>query len=72
MSFFQISFVILFGMREKIAYFKLCVTPVLTQNPDISNFHDPRTLNNEKLIGYFGSPWYSIVSKWISFLFNVA
>ena len=50
-------------MREKIACFELCVTPVLTQNPDIWNFLGSLTLNNGKLVGYFRSPWYAIVSN---------
>ena len=43
-------FYILFGMREKMAFYELCVSPVLTQNQGIWNFHGSLTLNNGKLI----------------------
>ena len=46
-----------------MACFELCVSSVLTQNEDILNFHDSLTLNKGKLIGYFGSLWYAIVSN---------
>ena len=41
---------VLFGMREKMAYFELCVSSVLTENEDIWNFHGSLTLNKGKLI----------------------
>ena len=43
-------FFILFGMREKIACFELCVSSVLMQNEDIWNFQGSLTLNKGKLI----------------------
>ena len=43
-------FFILFGMREKMAYFELCVSSVLMQNKGIWNFHSSLTLNKGKLI----------------------
>ena len=52
-------FVILFGMRRKMACFELCVSFVLTQNEDIWNFHGSLTLNKGKLIDIleaFGMP----------------
>ena len=66
------AFCLLFRIREKIECFKLCVTPVLTQKPDIRNFHSSLTLNNGKLIGYFRSPWYAIVLKVTHFLIRFA
>ena len=47
-------FVILFGMREKIAFYELPVSPIVAvlmqnQNEDIWNFHGSLTLNNGKL-----------------------
>ena len=47
--------------------FELYVSPVLTQNPDIRNFHGSLTLNTGKLISYFKSLWYAIVSNMIHF-----
>ena len=41
---------ILFGMKEKMVSFELCVSPVLTQNQDFWNFHGSQTLNNGKII----------------------
>ena len=64
-------FVILFGMREKIACSELCVTPVLTQNPDIWNFYGSPTSNNGKITGYFRNPWYAIVSNMDQFFHSV-
>ena len=61
-------FVILFGMRKKMACFELCVSSVLTQNEDIWNFHGSLTLNKGKLIEYFGSLWYAIVSNMTHFV----
>ena len=43
-------FFILFGMKENMAYFELCVSSALTQNEDIWNFHGSLTLNKWKLI----------------------
>ena len=65
-------FYILFGMREKMAFVELCVSPVLTQNEDIWNFYGSLTLNNGKLIWYFRSPWYAIVSNRLIFSFCLA
>ena len=62
-------FFIQLGMRKK--WSELCVTPVLTQNPDIWNFHGSLTLNNGKLLGYFRSPWCAIVSNMTHFLFGL-
>ena len=59
-------------MRETNVCFELCVTPVLTQNPDIRNFHGSLTLNNGKLIRYFRSPWYAIVSNMTHFFIQFA
>ena len=50
-------------MREKMPLFEVWVSPVLTQNPDIWNFHHSPTLNIGKLILYFRRPWYAIVSN---------
>ena len=36
--------------ERKMLLFKVWVSPVLMQNPDIWNFHDSLTLNNDKLI----------------------
>ena len=52
---YMTHFYILFGMREKMAFFELCVSPVLTQNQDMWNFSGLEfcgslTLNNGKLI----------------------
>ena len=44
-----------------MACFELCVSPVLTQNEDIWNFHSSLTLNKGKLTSYSGSLWYAIV-----------
>ena len=46
---------------------ELCVSPVLTQNEDIWNFHGSLTLNKGKLIRYFRKPWYAIVSNMTHF-----
>ena len=48
-------FVILFGVKEKVARFELPVPPVVAlltqnQNEDIWNFHDSLTLIKGKLI----------------------
>ena len=51
-----------------MACFELCVSPVLTQNEDIWNFHSSLTLNKGKLIGYFGSLSYAIVSNMTHFV----
>ena len=51
-----------------MACFELCVSSVLTQNEDIWNFHGSLTLNKGKLIGYFGSLWYAIVSNMTHFV----
>ena len=51
-----------------MACFELCVSSVLTENEDIWNFHGSLTLNKRKLIGYFGSLWYAIVSNMIHFV----
>ena len=56
-------FFILFRMRDKMASFELCVSPVLMENQHIWNFHSSLTLYNRKLIWYFGSPWYTIMSN---------
>ena len=58
---------ILFGMKEKMAYFEPCVSSVLTQNEDIWNFHGSLTLIKGKLIWYAGSLWYGIVSNMTHF-----
>ena len=50
-------------MREKCPGLKLCVSPVLMQNQHIWNLHSSLTLDNRKLIWYFRSPWYTIVSN---------
>ena len=50
-----------------MACFELCVSPVLTQNEDIWNFHGSLTLNIVKLISYFGSFLYAIVSNMTHF-----
>ena len=44
------NFHILFGMKEKMACFELCVSPILRQNQDIWNFHGSLTLNNGKIV----------------------
>ena len=59
-------------IERKNPCFELCVTLVLTQNADIRNFHGSLTLNNGKLIGYFGSPWYAIVSNMTHFFIRFA
>ena len=41
---------ILSGMREKMPFFEVRFSTVLTQNPDIWNFHGSSTLNIDKLI----------------------
>ena len=51
-----------------MACLELCVSSVLTQNEDIWNFHGSLTLNKGKLICYFGSLWYAIVSNMTHFL----
>ena len=71
------QFVILFGMREKIACFELPVSPVVdvlgqNQNEDIWNFHGSLTLNKRKLICDFGSLWYAIVSNMTHFSVSLA
>ena len=38
-------FFILFGMRDKMASFELCVSPVLMKNQHIWDFHGSLTLN---------------------------
>ena len=38
------------------------------KNPDIWNFHSSLTMNNGKLICYFSSPLYAIVSNITHFL----
>ena len=38
------------------------------KNQDIWNFYGSLILNNGKLIGYFGSPWYAIVLNRSHFL----
>ena len=43
-------FYILFGIREKMAFVEICVSPVLMQSPDIWNFYGSLTLNIRKLI----------------------
>ena len=43
-------FFILFGMREEMACFELCVSSVLTQNGDIWNFDGSLTQNKGELI----------------------
>ena len=50
-----------------MVFFELCVSSVLMQNKDISNFHGSLTLNNGKLIWYSGSFWYAIVSNVLIF-----
>ena len=50
-------------MREKMACFELCVSPVLTQNEDIWNVRGSLTLNKGKLIRYFRRSWHAIVSN---------
>ena len=49
--------------ESKMPFFEVSVSPVLTQNPDIWNFYRSRTLNTGKIIQYFKSPWYAIVSN---------
>ena len=51
-----------------MAFSAVSVQPVLTQNQDISNFHGSLTLINGKLISYFRSPWYLILSIGLIFL----
>ena len=51
-----------------MACFELCVSPALTQNEDIWNFHGSLTLNKEKLIYYFRSLWYAIPSNMTHFV----
>ena len=53
-----------------MACFELCVSPALTQNEDIWNFHGSVTLNKGKLIYYFGRLWYAIVSNMTHFYHN--
>ena len=53
--------------EKNMACFELCVSPVLTQNEDIWNFHGSLTLNIGKLIWYFGSLLYAIVSNMTHF-----
>ena len=54
MLLFQIRLIliilILFGMRAKMTFFEVWVSPVQMQNTGIWNFHGSLTLNNEKLI----------------------
>ena len=47
--------------RRSCAIFELELLPVPTQNQDIWNFFDLLTLNNGKLIQYFGSLFYAIL-----------
>ena len=44
------------------------VSPLPMKNPDIWNFHSSLTMNNGKLIWYFKSPLYAIVSNITHFL----
>ena len=48
-------------------FFEVWVSPVLMQNSNIWNFHSSLTLNNGKLILYFKSLWYAVVSNTIHF-----
>ena len=48
--------------------FELCLLLVPAQNRDIWNFCGSLTLNNRKLILYFGSPWYPILLSRSHFL----
>ena len=52
-----------FALRENIASFELCVSPVLSQNQHNLNFFSSQTLNKGKLISYSKSLWYAIVSS---------
>ena len=63
-------FFIQFEMREKMACFELCFSSVLTQNEHIWNFHGSLSLNKWKLIRYFESLWYAIVSNMTHFDHN--
>ena len=46
-----------------MACFESCLSPVLKPNEDIWNYRGSLALNNGKLIRYFGSHWYAVVSN---------
>ena len=56
-------FLILFGMREKMAFIELWISPVLRQDQDTWSFYSSLTLNNGKLIWYVKNPYCAIVSN---------
>ena len=64
-----VIFFILFRMRDKMVSFELCITHVLMENQHIWNFYSSLTLYNRKLIWYFRSPWYTIMSNMSHFSF---
>ena len=50
-----------------MAFFELFRKPIPMKNPDIWNFHSSLTMNKGKLISYFRSPLYAIVSNMTHF-----
>ena len=54
--------------RRDCAFFELYVLLLPIQNQDIWNFYGSLTLNEGKLISYFGNPWYAIVLNRSHFL----
>ena len=51
-----------------VAIYFLTVSPVSMKNPDIWNFYSSQTMINGKLIQYFRSHLYAIVSNMTHFL----
>ena len=54
-------FFILFRMRDKMASFELCVSPVLMENQHIWNFYGSLTLNKGELICIFWKSLYAVL-----------